>query len=428
MNLKLLLFLAWKFFTGFFTGRSGGKQIRGAIIGLAISFIPVILVIIVADGMIIGITQRYLETSSYHAQLYPSVDYSPQDLEVLRSKPGVTGVFPERQGFGLIYQDQNRMGITIRGVSPDFLEDPGLKRYLNVVEGEAQLASPNTILLGQAVAGNLEVSVGDEVKVLTARTIRGRYLPRVSTFTVGGIVSVGYQDLDGLWVFTSLDKAKSIIPGREYSTFLGVKVEDPYQGVESQARGWVQDLDNSYRVFDWRTLNRAQYQNFEATRMLLLVIMVFIIFVSAFNLASTLLMVGLERQKELAILKSMGASAGDVGIVFLFLGAMTGVGGTLLGGIIGLAIGVNVNGLISLLDKLMSSIGWIWNSLRGLPAAEFTPILNSAYYLEEIPIIIEPSFLLYLGGIAVFLAIVFSAWPAYRAARLKPLGILRKVG
>jgi lipoprotein-releasing system permease protein len=110
---------------GFFTGRSGGKQIRGAIIGLAISFIPVILVIIVADGMIIGITQRYLETSSYHAQLYPSTDYSQEDLEALLAQPeGVTGVFPERQGFGLIYQDQNRMGVTIRGVSESFLDDP----------------------------------------------------------------------------------------------------------------------------------------------------------------------------------------------------------------------------------------------------------------------------------------------------------------
>jgi lipoprotein-releasing system permease protein len=239
---------------------------------------------------------------------------------------------------------------------------------------------------------------------------------------------VGYQDLDGLWVFTTLDKALSIIPGREYSTFLGLKVQDPYGGVEPQAKEWVRELDNSYRVYDWRTLNRAQYQNFEATRMLLLVIMVFIIFVSAFNLASTLLMVGLERQKELAILKSMGAKAGDVGLVFLFLGAMTGVSGTLLGGLVGLAIGVNVNTLISILDSIMSSLGWIWNSLRGLPSSEFTPILNSAYYLEEIPIIIEPSFLLYLGGIAVFLAIVFSAWPAYRAAKLKPLSILRKVG
>jgi lipoprotein-releasing system permease protein len=334
MKLNFLLFLAWKFFTGFFTGRSGGKQIRGAIIGLAISFVPVILVTIVADGMIIGITQRYLETSSYHAQLYPSADYSQEDLEAFLAQEGVTGVFPERQGFGLIYQDQKRMGVTIRGVSDSFLDDPGLQRYLQVVEGEAFLPQADTILLGQAVAEKLGVSVGDPVKVLTARTIRGRYLPRVSTFTVGGIVSVGYQDLDGLWVFTTLAKAESIIPGREYSTFLGLKVEDPYEGVEPMVKQWMRDMDleNSYRVFDWRTLNRAQYQNFEATRMLLLVIMVFIIFVSSFNLASTLLMVGLERQKELAILKSMGAKAGDVGMVFLFLGALTGISGTLLGG------------------------------------------------------------------------------------------------
>lgn len=434
MKIKTTLYLSLHRFFGSNNGGSR-KQLLGAIFGIALSLIPLIVVLEVTNGMIEGITSRYLETYSYHIQVLPYKNEKLDNIQLYQKEilevPGIEKVFVERNGNGLAYTKEGRTGITLRSLEPDMYEnDPNFRKYVRVTDGEFDLSSNSNILLGNELARKLGANVGDSVKVLTTKTNPGkRNIPRISTFTVTGIISSGYQELDKMWAIIPLEKGIQILPGNSHRSIIGLKVADPYIDLYPTIREVQKVIPGGWSVYNWETLGKSQYQNFQTTKSLLFFIMIMIVVVGAVNVSSSLVMLVMERQQDIAILKSLGASPWDISLSFIFSGLMVGLTGTIVGMGLGLVIALNINEVIWVIETLINQGGAFFSQIfagAGGGSSESFKLLNAEYYLEKIPIAMDSLELAGVAAITVVLSTIASWFPASRAGRIRPLDILRK--
>jgi lipoprotein-releasing system permease protein len=249
-------------------------------------------------------------------------------------------------------------------------------------------------------------------------TADGRSVPRVTVFKVRGIISSGYRELDSLWCIMTLEAGRQFLQDSSPGSFV-LKIDDPYGGADSMAFALSRLLGPGYGIYTWKTLQRSQYSSYESTRQLLLFIMALIVLVAAVNVSSATSMLAIERQRDIAVLKAAGAEPGFTGGVFLCGAFLTGLAGSILGISAGLLIGLNVNFLIRSLESFLSF-------LTGLFHGGPVKILDSGYYLETIPVIVDKAAVLLIGVFTVLSSVLASWIPARRAGKLKPVEILRK--
>jgi lipoprotein-releasing system permease protein len=414
-------FIALRYLWG--RAKEGGRYLRGAAAGIALSLVPIIVTLIVADGMIRGITGRYLELGTGHLQIYDYVsdsDYPDELLHSINNLEGVRGTWREKQGLGIILSKEGRLGTTIRAIDNSFWKDKGSAEYLEVIAGSADLEADNELLLGRSLAETLEAEPGSTVRLMTIReNEEGRSIPRVTIFTVKGIISSGYRELDSLCCIMDYDAGLKLFSLELYSTFLVVKTDDPYYGVGETAQRIMIQTGPSYGVYTWKEVQPSLYRSFESTRQILLFIMAILVLVAAVNVSSATSMLVIERQRDIAVLKTGGAGPFSVQNIFLWGALLTGLAGAVLGIGLGLLIGSNINVIIRGLEKLLSFISSPWGGQ--------VKILDPDYYLEVIPIIIDWKMVLIIGLFTILCSCIASALPARRAGVLKPLEILRRV-
>jgi lipoprotein-releasing system permease protein len=430
--------------------RATWRRIRGGVIGVGLSLVPLVVVLEVANGMIAGITERFLETGSSHVRAIARFEPTPEEtagaVATLSAMPGVRLATPERQGVGLAAVGESRTGVTIRAVDPDLWSaDSGLRTYLDFSDGSWML-DDDSILLGEHVARALSVQVGGSIRLLTARPLSsGRFVPRSTTLTVRGVFSTGYSDLDRLWVLIPYERGLRVIPDETAQTVIAMKVEDPRafpnplfgrpdgEWGREEASAMLEEarsaLGGDWRLSTWFESERAKYMSFKTTKDLLVLIMVLIVIVAAVNISSSLVMLVLEKQEEIAILKSLGASPRGIMRSFMFAGFGLGVLGTVAGCGAGLLLAVNINAVLGGLEWLINAL----IAVAGLVAMPFTntqlptvELLSGEYYLEVIPITLHFGELFLIALLTVMLATAAAFFPARRAAQIRPLEVLRK--
>ena len=422
-----------------FVSRRGkiSNLLLGSIVGIGLSLIPLVVVLEVADGMIEGITRRYLEVGTYHFQVTLSgnatLDSYESLAERLRSSKGITRVIPERQGMGLLYTESERGAVTVRAVPPSlYREDREFRKYFQVLEGSFDLDDPKAILVGREIARKLDVKVGDTVKLLTmVSTPVGRSLPRISSFVVTGVFSTGYQELDKLWTYIPIRTAERVLPGGSSTTFLGVKVADPFQRPDAQLRSLEADLPEEARAVSWYDLERANYKSFQTTRALLIFVMALIVAVATINISSSLIMVVIEKTEEIGVLKAMGADPGEITRTFVLTGLCIGFAGVVLGLSLGLVVALNINSILAGAEVLVNWLVFAARKIASpiLPVLSSTPVrlFNAEFYLEQIPIRIKIGELFAVSAASLLLSALAAFFPARAAGRIKPLEVLRKI-
>jgi lipoprotein-releasing system permease protein len=422
---KTALFIALRYLTG---KRGGGRYLIGAAFGIALSLVPIMVTLIVADGMIRGITDRFLELGTGHIQVWENLRSIRGDsltvedaAETVRKNPQVRGVWAETQGLGIILGFKGRTGVTIRAVESGFWQDEGAAQYLEIIDGDSRIERDNEALLGESLAETAGVKVGDTVRVMTVReTADGRSIPRATLFKVKGIVSAGYHELDSLWCIVNYEAGKRIFDNSLSHSFLLVKVNAPYENIAETAYGLLADLDFGFGVYTWRELQAAQYDSYESTRQLLLFIMALIVLVAAVNVSSATSMLTIERFRDIAILKAGGANPRETGAVFILGGLVTGIAGTLFGMSAGLLIGYFINPLIHGLERVLTFFSRLFSGAD-------IKILDPGFYLENIPVAINWNTVLTIALFAVLSSAAAAYLPARRAGRQKPISLLRKI-
>jgi lipoprotein-releasing system permease protein len=414
-----------------------GKGMRGAVAGIALSLVPLVVVFELADGMIEGIMTRNVELSSYHIQASAPSDIGLEDLKAAavraRGDEDVAFAFAERQGLGVALGPEDRGGASIRAIEPAMLaEDPAFARLIEVRQGSLSLPERNSAILGSALAEKLGVRAGDRVSLLTLRSgISGRQGPRLSSFKVSGVVSSGYQEIDALWFIIGLDYGSSLLSRESQRAFVGIKLKGGMGGAEGGIEpgyypGLRAALGKEFELVHWSSLLEPTRKSLLTTKTLLILIAALIVIVAAVNVSSAVIMLVIERRQDIAVLKSLGASQSGVTAVFTAAGAFIGVLATALGTAAGLFMSVNINANIRILDTAINVLISLYARMRGVEASPFV-LLDPRYYLVEIPVRIEFPELLAAGCAAIFLS-AFAAWASaqWRTKSIPPLDVLRR--
>jgi lipoprotein-releasing system permease protein len=420
MKSRSCFFIAVRYLLG--RAHEGGRYLRGAATGIAVSLVPIIVTLIVADGMIRGIIDRYLELGTGHLQVFSFMD--PEGLEGAVEKiqgiDGVSGVWPEKRVTGVLVGKKGRTGASVRAIDPSFWSDDGSIRFLKIMAGEARPKADKDMLLGESLASSIGAEVGDTVRLMTLKTnTDGRNIPRITSFMVSGIVSSGYHELDALWCIISYEGGKKIFPDELSSSSLIVKINNPYSEADKTKWSMFSGLGAGFSVYTWKELMFSQYSSYESTRQLLLFIMALIVIVAAVNVSSATSMLVIERQRDIAVLKVTGASVKGISDIFLWGSFLTGLCGAVIGIGVGLLLGNYINPILHSLEKLLSFFS-------GLAGGGRIMILDPGFYLETIPIVIDWLAVFLIGCFTIFCSVIASLIPAHRAGRLKPMDLLRK--
>ena len=421
MKRNASFFIAVRYLLG--RAREGVRYLRGAATGIAVSLIPIIVTMIVSDGMIRGIMDRYMEFGSGHLQVFEFYGYTENGLEEIIGKvsevKGVRGVWHEQRGMGVLAGKSGKAGVTVRSIDGSFWDDPAGASFLKIISGGHKPETDRDMVLGETLAQNIGANVGDTVRLMTIRSTEdGRMTPRNTPFTVRGILSCGYNELDALWCIINGEGGDRVLFSEKSSSLI-VKVNDPYKKADIYAWDIFDAIGSGFDVYTWKRLLRSQYRAYETTRQILLFIMALIVLVAAVNVSSATSMLALERQRDIAVLKVTGASVRGVTNVFLWGSFLTGLTGSVAGISIGLLIGVNINVLIRSLEKMLSFIS-------GLFDGEEVKILDPGFYLETIPIIVDIKAVFLIGFFTILCSVLASWIPAVRAGKLKPMELLRK--
>lgn len=424
------------------------KSLTGALLCIAVSLVPLVMILTVSNGMVKGMTDRLIGLSTSHlcAILHPDVEEA-KDVENLLNLSeklyridGVTRVYPEIQAVGLAAGTDVRTGAAIRAVENDiFAKNPSFSSFFEVVESVSEINSVSDIqlqdgknaVIGKKIAETLGVHAGDDLRLITTRILNSnRIVPKVTKFKVSAVVSSGYQELDALWVFIPLSTGFSILPLRSSQTILGIETKDAFSIELDKIAGKVENASPAFTsVYKWNEMNSSQYENFSSTQMMLLFIMLLIVLVASINISSALVMLVMERRKEIAILKSLGATPSGITFSFLITGMTTGFLGMAAGIPCGLLCAVNFDRILSWIETALTFgkkaamllLGQDIESVRQLH------ILDPAFYLQNIPLSIPFGQLAVIASGTLVLSLLVSALPAIKAGREKPIESLKKM-
>lgn len=431
-----------------FSKSNGRKSLLGAMVCIGISLVPLIAVLVISEGMIQGITGRMIGLSSRDLSVdlnrgsdsLTTVEQFMNAAASLENVQGITAAYPEVDGTALAAGKLSRTGATVRAVQNDlFTADDNFATLFTVVEGTTELSQDNDAVIGQKIAEMLNVHVGDTIRLITINSYaNGKATPKAASFKVKGIVSCGYQELDALWVFIPIKTGFSFLPRNSSQFVIGLKTPDAFSKSLYVTQNEVQEATYGNRnigpigsayVYRWDEMNESQYENFSSTKALLLLIMLLIVLVASVNISSALVMIVMERRREIAILKSVGAHSGGITMSFLFTGFVAGVGGLCIGVPLGLLAAVNINGLISAMEKIVNIFAKFVYLLGNGDSSSYNAIhlLDPAYYLQNIPVSVPLGQLFVIAVGTLVLSLVMSAVPAIKAGREKPLDTLRKM-
>jgi len=420
MKSRACFFIAIRYLAG--RAHEGGRYLRGAATGIAVSLIPIIVTLIVADGMIRGIIDRYLELGTGHLQVFNYLDSEDMNeiIGQVREIDGVKGAWPEQRGMGVLVGKKGKTGASVRAIEPSFWSDKGSAEYLELIAGTAHPETDRDMLLGESLAASIGAGIGDTVRLMTLKASPGgRNIPQVTAFTVSGIVSSGYHELDALWCIITYEGGRRVFSAQAASTSIIIKIDNPYSMADDAVWSLYSNLGAGYSIYTWQELLRSQYSSYESTRQLLLFIMALIVIVAAVNVSSATSMLVIERRRDIAVLKVTGASVNGVTGIFLWGSFLTGLCGAVTGIAAGLLLGYFINPLIRLLEKTLSFFSGLFNGAE-------VKILDPGFYLETIPVIIDWFTVLLIGCFAILCSVIASLIPARRAGKLKPMELLRK--
>jgi len=444
MSWRLVPLLAWRYLARRRSAAGAGAYLGGAALGIGLSLVPLIVVLEVSDGLIAGITRRFLEVGSYHLQvgLPPGLEADAALRRLLLDDlamrleldlGAVTSAGRERQGVALAAAGARRQVVTVRSIPEDlYRRDAGLRHYLGVVAGRFDLQGRG-VVLSREVARQLDLEVGDRLLMVTAldrgTTRAGAVLvPKLTPLEVRAIVATGYQELDRLWVFVAHATGDRLLPPGSGREFVGVKVRDPFADLAPVLEAAAAVAGPGHALHTWEQLERANYESFATSRALLLLIMALIVAVAGVNVASATVTVALARRQEVAFLKSQGLPPEVVFWSLTGSGLLAGVLGTAIGIAGGLAAALNINEIVAGLETAATAVRHAAVLLlapgAGVPGA--VTLIDRGFYLERIPIDVELMPLCVVAGASIALAAFATAIPAARAARRLPLEVLRR--
>ncbi|MGB1563706.1 MAG: lipoprotein-releasing ABC transporter permease subunit [Sinimarinibacterium flocculans] len=384
-----------------------------SMLGIAIGVTALITVLSVMNGFERELRTRILGMAS-HATI-SGFDGGLADWQgvsaIAARNPDIAGLAPYIEGEGMVRVGQELSGTLLRGVLPDqenAVSDIG--RHVVAGSLESLEAGRFNIVLGFELATALGATVGDKVDLMIpqASVTPAGVMPRFRRFTVSGVFRVGMYEFDRGLVVVHLADAQALLRMDDTVTGVRLKLNDMFEAPRV-ARELAGELPGMFYVNDWTRSHSNFFRAVRTEKMVMFIILSLIVGVAAFNIVSTLVMVVQDKQADIAIMRTLGATPRSVMAIFMVQGSIIGIVGTLLGVAGGVALALNVESLVPLLERLMGQ--------------QF--LSPDVYYISDLPSELKSTDVVRIAGLSLALGLLSTLYPAWRASRVQPAEALR---
>jgi lipoprotein-releasing system permease protein len=381
--------------------------------GVFLGVLALIVVLAVMSGFEREVKARIVGTNAHVILLrYGSAGLSevPDLLGRIRSHPEVVAAAPFVYGKAMISTRSSSDGIVVKGV--DLKEESAVTEILQYVEhlpGELSLAPTAEeplpgIILGIHVAEGLQVTIGERVQLLSPQSGVNSplgYIPRVRNFRVAGLFRSGMYEYDASLAYIGLSEAQSFFSLGDRVSAVEIKVLDMYHAPQI-AQSILASLGGfPYRTNDWIEMNSNLFSWMQTEKRVMFVILTLITMVAAFNILAALIMLVMEKRRDIGILRSMGATAAEIRAIFVLEGAAIGLTGMVLGTGAGLL-------LCDLLKRY-----------------KFIKLPGDIYFIDTLPVRVEAPDVLAVVVAVLGISLLATLYPAIRAAKMDPVEAIR---
>jgi lipoprotein-releasing system permease protein len=389
-----------------------------SIAGVMLGVTAMMVVLAVMSGFSSDIKSKILGMNAHIRVMSQSGnlrDYE-QVLEKIEGVQGVTAAAPFIHSQVMLRGRSQVSGAILKGIDPTRAgrvldleknmrtNDLRALRPLEEAEVDGRPRPVPGIILGQELARLLMVGPEDELHVISplsgSLTPVGGRVPYMKRFRVVGLFDSGMYDYDTSFAYVSIDSAQRLLRLGESVNGIEVRVDDIY-GVDPICRAVLESLGPGYWTQDWMEMNKNFFSALKLEKAVMFIILVLIILVAAFNIVSTLIMMVMEKTKEIAILKSMGAKGKSIMKIFMFDGLIIGTTGTVLG--------LMGGGLLCYLLKRY----------------EFIKLPSDVYYISTLPVRVQVLDVVLIALSAVAISFLATLYPSYQASRLDPASAIR---
>ncbi len=383
-----------------------------SMLGIALGVTVLITVISVMNGFEKELRERILGMLSHATITAVEGDMTqwPQALSDASQHPSVLGAAPFIERETLI-KGFRISGALVRGIDP-VLEQQVSDVASNLVAGDIDQLKDGEfgILLGIHLATALGVEVGEQITVFAPqiRATPAGVLPQVKRFTVVGLFEVGMHEFDRGTALIHLNDAARLFRVSSGASGIRLKVENMFRAWEV-ARDLQSQLSGVYYVRDWTQQHANLFRAVQMEKTVMFVILSLIVAVAAFNIISTLVMVVTDKQADIAILRTLGASPGVIMGIFIVLGSFIGIFGTVLGLVGGVVLASNVETIVPALEELFR--------------VQF--MSSDIYYISDLPSDMQMRDVFKIGALSLLLTVLSTLYPAWRASRTQPAEALR---
>ncbi|HAG51870.1 MAG TPA: lipoprotein-releasing ABC transporter permease subunit [Deltaproteobacteria bacterium] len=394
-----------------------------SITGVMVGVTALIVVLSVMTGFEEDLRDKILGVNAHLVvlELGKGMDEYKIVAEKAKNVDGVVGTTPFIYNQAMISTETGVVGVVVRGMDIDTVGDvtilpkrikqgslEGLRNMLQ--ETYAKDSQLPGIAIGRELSRSLGIALNEEVNLISPSGIMTAAgpVPRIARFKVSGIFEFGMYEYDSSMAFISLENAKRFFRMGDTVTGVEVRIEDIYVA-EEIGRHIQKAAGGFYYVRTWMDMNKNLFSALKLEKIAMFIILTLIILVAAFNIISTLIMVVMEKGKDIAILKSMGATAGSIMRIFMIEGLVIGITGTLAGVASGVAISFH-------LERIVGVIEWLFG---------FKVLRPDVYYIDKLPSKVDPYTVITIAIVAIIISFVATIYPSWRASKFDPVEALR---
>ncbi|MBC3876870.1 lipoprotein-releasing ABC transporter permease subunit [Undibacterium sp. FT79W] len=413
--------LSFEWLVGLRYTRAGRRSGRNSFIsfismismfGIALGVAALIIVLSVMNGFQKEVRDRMLSVLS-HIEVFDAAgsmpDWKNTALQAQKNSSVVASA-PYVDGQAMIIRDDVMRGVILRGVLPD--QEPKVSEVATKIKvGRWEDLRPGefNIILGTALASSLHVRVGDKVTLAApeGQMTPAGMVPRLKAFNVVGIFDAGHYEFDSGMGFMQIEDAQKFFRLSAPSG-LRLRIKDMLKAPQV-ALELSQTLTGDLLIRDWSQQNRNYFSAVKTEKTMMFIILALIVAVAAFNLVSTLVMTVTDKQADIAILRTLGASPGSIMKIFMIQGGIVGLIGTGLGVALGVLVALNIDVIVPAIEHLLG--------------VNFLP--KDLYFISALPSDLRWADVWQISSMAVVLAFAATIYPSWRAACVKPAEALR---
>jgi len=419
--LSILKNLPFEWLVGLRYTRSGKRSGRNSFIsfislismaGIALGVTALIVVLSVMNGFQKEVRDRMLSVLA-HIEVFDPIgalpDWQQAAREALMHKE-VKGAAPFVFGQAMVARGDSLRGVVVRGIIPQ--EEPKVSDVAKQIKrGSFNDLQPGqfNIVIGSEMARILRLQVGNKFALIApqGQITPAGVLPRMKQFTIVGIFEAGHFEFDSTMAFMHLKDAQTMFQ-IDAPSGLRLRIEDMHRA-PLVAKDLAHSMTGGVFIRDWSKQNRTWFAAVQTEKRMMSIILMLIIAVAAFNLVSTLVMTVTEKQADIAILRTLGASPRSIMKIFIVQGAVAGLLGTAVGVGLGVLISLNIDVIVPFIERMLG--------------VQFLP--KEIYVINKMPSDLRWADVFTIGGASVVMAFFATIYPSWSASRVKPAEALR---